>query len=117
MELQGSFYRIISETEGIFRLSLDSDHFIYKAHFPKKPVTPGVCIVKIAVELLGRKLGRKIELKSVKNVKFTSVISPIETPCVTFTIMKIREEENSVSAQMEVSDDEKLFAKLSIVVG
>ena len=30
------------------------DNVIYKAHFPEKPITPGVCIVQMAVELFAR---------------------------------------------------------------
>lgn len=116
MELQGSLYRIEAEQGDTFTLSLNADHFIYKAHFPGKPVTPGVVIVKTAVELVERKLGRKLSVRTVKNVKFTSVISPVENPKVNFRIIKISEEENLISAQIEVFAEDKVFAKVSVIL-
>ena len=56
MKLRDSLYTIVSEFKGDgrhdFNIKLDPEHFIYKAHFPGEPITPGVCIMQIAKELL-----------------------------------------------------------------
>ena len=57
MRLNGDFYRIESRLEDRtlgqsgFKVILNPDHLIYKAHFPGQPVTPGVCILQIIQEL------------------------------------------------------------------
>ena len=59
MILKNSLYTIADkrmEGSGIFyQILLDKNHFIYKAHFPNEPITPGVCIIQIAKELFCRK--------------------------------------------------------------
>ena len=56
MKLIDSLYKVISDTRSetghVFSIELDPEHFIYKAHFPGEPITPGVCIMQIAKELL-----------------------------------------------------------------
>ena len=56
MKLLNDLYSIISRTDGEgrcdFTIELNPQHFIYKAHFPGEPITPGVCIMQIAKELL-----------------------------------------------------------------
>ena len=43
---------------------------MYKAHFPGYPVTPGVTLVQMALELMGRKLA------SAKDIKFVVPVLP-----------------------------------------
>jgi len=56
MKLRDSLYYINNKvTEGTavrYDVQLDASHFIYQAHFPGEPITPGVCIIQIAKELL-----------------------------------------------------------------
>ena len=55
MKFLDSLYSVTQsrKTEGGFEfdISLFPEHFIYKAHFPGEPITPGVCIIQIATEL------------------------------------------------------------------
>ena len=37
--------------KAIFGISLNADNVIYKAHFPSNPITPGVCLIQIALEI------------------------------------------------------------------
>ena len=62
------------------QLRLNADHPIYRAHFPGNPITPGVCLVKIVSEVVGQQLGCPLQLRRIANLKFISVISPVETP-------------------------------------
>lgn len=119
MKLLNSLYTIASDakSEGKhdFHISLDKNHFIYQAHFPGEPITPGVCIMQIAKELLEVSTDLKLNLTSVKNIKFLRIISPAEITRITYSLGKIAREEDSVKVQVTVVDGDDVYAKLSLV--
>lgn len=99
-----------------FRLELIPDSMIYKAHFPEKPITPGVCIIQTATELLKELLTEDIELATVSNTKFLNVINPLETKEITYTFTKIIPGDNGLmKISAVVSNNENTFTKLSLV--
>ncbi len=118
MRLKDDFYQIIEHEGGQgdakFLLELNGGHSIYTAHFPGHPVTPGVCILQMVKELLEEHLALDLEIQSVKNVKFLSVISPDENPKVEFSLSHIVKENGGVKAQAVVECDGRVFAKLSL---
>ncbi len=117
MTLRNNLYRILSTDPGTgsFRIRLMPDHRIYKAHFPGKPITPGVCIIQIASELLGILMPGTRSLSTVANAKFLSIINPLETEEITFTFKKISEEDNgTLKVSAIVSDKDTVFTKLSL---
>ena len=121
MILKNSLYTIADkrmEGSGIFyQILLDKNHFIYKAHFPNEPITPGVCIIQIAKELLEDYLHEEYEISYIKNIKFLSVLSPLSTPSVAYVFDKVTflPETNECKTQIQVQQDNVLFAKLSII--
>ena len=121
MILKNSLYTIADkrmEGSGIlYQILLDKNHFIYKAHFPNEPITPGVCIIQIAKELLEDYLHEEYEISYIKNIKFLSVLSPLSTPSVAYVFDKITilPETNECKTQVQVQQDNVLFAKLSII--
>ena len=84
MKLKNSLYKIVDKSEQgkgfCYDIVLDSNHTIYQAHFPGEPITPGVCLIQIAQELIDDHLQQKYTLRGIKNVKFLSVISPRQHP-------------------------------------
>ena len=58
MKLLDSLFSIVSASSEdgrhVYTIRLNPEHFIYKAHFPGEPITPGVCIMQIAIELRSR---------------------------------------------------------------
>ena len=120
MVLQNSLYVIewkeCTEKGAKYQLSLDSSHFIYKAHFPELPVTPGVCLVQIGLEIVSDYLERMMEIVRVNNVKFLSVLSPQDVHGnVVYELMKVTEEEpNRQKVQMCVYDEQVTYAKISL---
>ena len=62
--LVNSFYSVekTESFENTCRIGvvLNSSHEIYKAHFPGNPITPGVCLLQIALELLNVKFERNL---------------------------------------------------------
>ena len=121
MILRNSLYTISDKrTEGksvLYQILLDKNHFIYKAHFPNEPITPGVCIIQVAKELLEDHLFDEYEISFIKNIKFLSVLSPLSTPSVTYAFDKITvlPDSNECKTQIQVQQDDVLFAKLSII--
>ena len=81
MILKNSLYVIegqsVAEGTVCYDIRLQADHTIYKAHFPGEPITPGVCVIQMAKELLEDYLQRRLTIKAVKNVKFLAVVSPL----------------------------------------
>ena len=119
MKLLDSLYTIVSETANEsgheFELKLNPEHFIYQAHFPGEPITPGVCIMQIAVELFEVALKTPIALNTVKNIKFLRIISPNEVTDVKYSLQKITKEDGLLKVQVTVSAAEEVYAKLSLV--
>lgn len=128
MLLRNNLYTIsqkeIDGLIGCFTIELNSSHFIYLAHFPEEPITPGVCIVQIGQELLELLLEEsflkkyRLEIKKVKNVKFLSVISPKNNTTIVYTMKKVEmsEDATEVKAQIEVSFKDEIKAKISLVL-
>lgn len=119
MKLQNSLFTVLSHTvtenRHDFNIRLDAEHFIYKAHFPGEPITPGVCIMQIALELMEEAAEKKLEVKCVKNVKFLRIITPQEVTEVCYSLQKLTIEENMVKCQITVSAGTDVYAKLSLI--
>lgn len=119
MKLLDSLYsvtnEVVTDVDHSYTIKLNAEHFIYAAHFPGEPITPGVCIMQIAHELLELHLGKQLDIDVVKNVKFLRIITPTETPVVCYTLQKVSVEERLVKAQVNVSYEGDSYAKLSLV--
>ena len=119
MKLKPDFYSIktISQTATGFdyTIELNPEHFIFKAHFPENPITPGVCIIQIVKELSVEILQCELFLKKINNVKFLNVINPLENKEVTFSISLSSEEENTHKVSAVVHHNTQNFAKLSML--
>lgn len=109
----------IAESENGFVtvLQTNPEHPIYAAHFPGNPITPGVCIIQIANELLEKQLGKRLFLKTIKNVKFLSVIIPAEGKKIKYAFSGIAETEMGYKTQVVVSDETMVYAKMSLIFG
>jgi 3-hydroxyacyl-[acyl-carrier-protein] dehydratase len=69
----------------------------------------------MAVELLSHQLEKKLNIHTIKNAKFLSVISPDETPEVGYSIQGVKEADGMVEAKVTVASGEKTFAKISLI--
>jgi len=117
MNTPDSLYLIDSSSrtgEGfVYEFHLNEEHIIYKAHFPGEPITPGACILEIALELLSDAIGRKLELSLAKNVKYLSILRPAGAR-VRATISRLSEEDGEIRAQIEFIDRQTPVAKMSL---
>ena len=119
MKLKDDFY-CIKETQhtdkGVnFTVHLNANHFIYAAHFPGNPITPGVCITQIVKELTEELVQKPLFLKVVKNIKFTQIINPLQYSDVIFSISTPREDENGYKVSASVVYGSDNFAKMSLI--
>ena len=128
MKLKNNLYKIISKEEvnSIFNytVELNPSCVIYQAHFPGEPITPGVCIVQIGKEVIEDLLleqssaSRRLEIIKAKNIKFLSVISPNETPILTYQVRKLvfSDDKITIETQIVVNSGDKSMAKISLVM-
>lgn len=106
-----------SEKQATFTIRLNKEHAIYSGHFPDSPITPGVCIVQIAVDLLSHLSGRNLQLTQAKNVKFLQIIRPEEHESIQYQLSWEAIGNNAFTLKAVVSDGDTVFTKMSIQVG
>ena len=119
MILRNDFFQVLSQQESdgkaIFRIKLNAEHFIYQAHFPNYPITPGACLIQIAQELFCLLKGENFNIKTLKNVKFINIINPLEFPEVDI-LLEHAESENLWQLKVWIQEKETVFSKMSLVL-
>jgi 3-hydroxyacyl-[acyl-carrier-protein] dehydratase len=114
--LENSFYTVEKTEYAVNNycvgLVLNSSHEIYKVHFPGNPITPGVCLLQISLELLNLKFARKLRLIGAKNIKYLKVINPLENPKIEFVI-QYKTENDLIFADINIVAGETIFTKIS----
>lgn len=108
-----------TEEDVTYQLHLNAEHVIYQAHFPGEPITPGVCLLQMGVELLSDAAESALEIDTVKNVKFLSVLHP-EGQTVTVRVHHLAIHhlaiiEDNVKAQIDFTAGEVPVAKMSLL--
>lgn len=121
MILKNDLYTVTAkESNGsgaTYTVNLNGGHFIFKAHFPGQPIMPGVCIVQMVKELLEDYAGMPLSILKIKNVKFLSVVTPLEETKLLCQLTKVTEEsaESSIKAQATLTSGNETKAKVSLV--
>ena len=95
-------------------IRLNPECIIYKAHFPGRPITPGVCIIGIVTELLETYYALPLQLDEVKNLKFVDVIEPTKVESLSVVFEKI-ELADGLMVRGTVSADEHIYTKFSFI--
>lgn len=115
---KGEFYTVTYwQTDGpeefSATISFNTDHKIFKAHFPGNPITPGACVVQIATELLSDHLKKEMILSEAKTIKFVNLINPLENNKVDFVFKITPDEDNCIRASIKVCSEPDVFVKIS----
>ena len=97
-----------------YQILLDEKSIIYNAHFPGRPITPGVCIIQIAQELFEHDTKRALRIMKIKNVKFLSVMIPGDDKSFVYKFTKIVEDNGIINFLVSVTREETIFAKMSL---
>lgn len=126
MKLNGDFFvieRNLPQTEGViygFDVKLNPEHYIYKAHFPGHPITPGVCLLQMVAELASEAEKCALGVLAVKNAKYTGVVDPSENSLLSFIFTSRSElEDGSLKVQVQVTDPnnpDTIFSKFSVTL-
>ena len=114
--LQGILYETIAVDAAGATVRLLPESPVYQGHFPGYPITPGVCLVEIALELIAEmayQVGHedKVQLVGAKNIKFTSPIIPAEGTELRFNLGGEGSERT-----VEILSGDTLCAKMSLTV-
>lgn len=118
MRLKNNLFFIIgnsiSDKDFEFKVRLEEDCAIYKAHFPQNPITPGACVIQIAKELFEEKNGCQVEIEKMNTVKFLNVMSPNQKREYIYHFSKLSQEEDTYKMQVEVTDGDVDYSKMSL---
>ena len=111
--LRGILYDIVTVDGSGVTLRLLPESPVYKGHFPGYPITPGVCLVEMALEAIGQMAGHDgpVKLVAAKNIKFSSPVFPGEGTELRFNISG--EGENRT---VDILNGEVLSARMSLTV-
>ena len=116
MKLVNDFYNIIAiETvDGTLRckVRLNPSHALYRVHFPGNPVTPGVCLVQMATEILEQEYHRALSLSKADSIKFKKTVGSSEQPTFIFTKTVI--DGNELSTRVSIENDQVQYVKMSL---
>jgi 3-hydroxyacyl-[acyl-carrier-protein] dehydratase len=116
--LENTFYTVekTDSTQNTYRaeVRLNALHEIYKSHFPGNPITPGVCLLQIAIELLNLKFERDMRLTEAKSIKYLKVINPIENPIIEFVI-QYKIQEDLIFADITIVNGKIVFSKINAI--
>ena len=114
--LRGILYELVSADAAGATIRLLPESPVYQGHFPGYPITPGVCLVEIALELMGEMADQvgpdgKVRLVAAKNIKFMSPVLPTETTELRFNLAG--EGDGRI---VEILAGETLCARMSLTV-
>lgn len=115
MMLSGDFFtfKMNYNKEGLIkgRINFNKDHNIFKGHFPKNPIVPGVCQIQAIKEIAEYILDKNFMLTQARNIKFISIINPVETPFVYMELSYEFLEDNELDINCTLILDDKVFLK------
>lgn len=90
MKLEDNYYELISMhssgMSGVFHISLCLDCNIYRGHFPRNPVCPGVCNIQTIKECAERLADKRLRISSIRQCRLTAVATPATCPEVDVTV-------------------------------
>ena len=116
MKLIDNFYEILDSemtADGLrCKVAFNGEHIIFDAHFPDNPVTPGMCLVTMATEMLERAYDCCLRLNQIVSIKFKQPLPPTKQP--TFEISKVNREDDRLRAHVRIEDETMLYVQMSL---
>lgn len=79
--LKGSLYTFnqVSQPERgryIVNVTLNTEHEIFKGHFPQQPILPGVCLLEMLKDIITQETGESYFLTEGANIKYIKLVDP-----------------------------------------
>lgn len=116
-----NLFSIVSESEtdnrADFIIRLNGNHPIYIGHFPNEAITPGVCMIQMAVDLFSHTMRQSYHLVKAKNVKFLQIIRPDEHPEIHYQLTWEKVNDKLYTVKVLVDDESVTFSKMSMQIG
>lgn len=94
-------------------IHFNSNHEVYKAHFPSNPITPGVVLLRIATVMLEDIAGKHLRLEDAQNIKFYKSVDPDATVAITYN--KLTEQGSQLKASIRIETEGVVYAKMTLV--
>ena len=117
--LAGNFFELASMNSENGKLTgvikLNAAHTVFDGHFPGKPVVPGVCMMQMVKEVLAGALSTSLRLEVADQVKFLSVINPLETSSVRIEIAYTPVEDGRVKMSATLLNEGTVYFKLRAI--
>lgn len=118
MKLIDNFFKVLSsasdETSGTYEIALCPDHFVFSAHFPGNPITPGVCQIGIVEELLSQQVGTPLQVTYISNIKYMALLSPTDNAQLSVRLSNIVKTDEGYEVQGVLSNASAMFTKMSL---
>ena len=107
----------LNENEKIIHATalLQTDHAIFKGHFPGQPVLPGVCMLEMITEITGHQLNQKFRITAAPLIKFLSMIDPGKDPLIQFEI-KYQPSEGKIALGGQIYSGFRVFMKFQMML-
>ncbi|MFK5854920.1 MAG: 3-hydroxyacyl-ACP dehydratase [Bacteroidota bacterium] len=96
-------------------IELNTNHEVYKGHFPEQPVVPGVIQLQIAKELLEDVMQAKLMMEKVTQAKYLNLITPKETPELNFIFKNSTTDDNKIKTNVNIGTSDVIFTKAKLV--
>ncbi len=102
--------------ENSFELVVDlhKNHEIFKGHFPKFPLTPGVAMLQIMKNGLEQHLSESLILQSSSQIKFLNLANPNEQTVLVFNMEVERENERFKVKNTTTFEDGRTVLKCNV---
>jgi len=93
---------------------LNSEHDVYKGHFPGQPVVPGVIQIQILRELTEQALKSKLLISELTRAKYLNMIVPGNSTLLVELAFKTTEEGYRINGI--IKNNETVFSKVKMKV-
>lgn len=94
-------------------VTFDKNHPVYKGHFPKVPVTPGVVQLLVIKELLQQVLKQELQMVKSRDIKFLSMHNPLDGESLEITIGYKVDRSSAIAVRAEIVDNERKILKFN----
>lgn len=94
-----------------FSISIDTNHEVYKGHFPGQPVTPGVILLEMVRNILSQHFNKDLMMVQAKEIKFLAPVIPTETSTLELEI-SYEEKQSGYGVNCKFTGSEKVFTKI-----
>lgn len=96
----------------LVRAVIDRKHWVYEAHFPDKPITPGAVILQTLQDIVGQALSRKYKISEISSVRFFTPVEPGKVGSIDFQVEILPDGSDSVAVKCTVVSGETKFSKI-----